>query len=178
MTTAPAYIACVGSRETPPEILEWMRATGEQFVRNGYRIVSGNAPGADQAWAAGGNKADPSKVTLCLPWAGFEEATVHQKNLTRTLANRPTDLEKRYYSLAESVHPSWRQMTMGGQRLHARNAMIVEGVKVVFGFVTVSSGGTMGAFRIARMLQIPCYDVSDRKIRGRVEELVELAVRR
>ena len=58
------YIACIGSRATPPLVLDWMRQAGALLVRAGHRIISGNAPGADQAWAAGGNTADPTQVTL------------------------------------------------------------------------------------------------------------------
>lgn len=177
--SAPIFVACIGSRETPREILDWMIAAGERLVRAGHHIISGNAPGADQSWAAGGNKADPSRVTLCLPWSGFESASIHPRNMIRTLSDKMTEVEKhRYYNVAASVHPAWDRMTPGGQRLHARNVMIVQDAKLVFGYLTPSSGGTLNAFRIAREMQISCYDVSDRKIRSRVEELVELAVRR
>lgn len=176
---APVYIACIGSRETPLDILAWMQATGEQFVRDGHHIITGNAPGADQAWAAGGNKVDPTHVTLCLPWASFENKAVHFKNTIRVLADKMTDVERhRYYDVAEAAHPAWTQMTPGGQRLHARNAMIVQEARLVFGYCTASSGGTYGAFRIARQMEIPCYDVGDRKVRAKVDELVDLAVRR
>jgi hypothetical protein len=177
--SAPIYIACIGSRETPSDILAWMTAMGGQFVRSGYRIITGNAPGADQAWAAGGNKIDPAKVTLCLPWASFENRAVHFQNTIRVLADKMTDVERhRYYDVAAAVHPAWEHMTPGGQRLHARNAMIVQEARLVFGYCTASSGGTLSAFRIAREMQIPCYDVSERSVRAKVDELIDKAVRR
>ncbi len=174
----PIYIACIGSRETPPDILGWMRSAGEQLVRDGYRIVSGNAPGADQAWAAGGNKADPAMVTLCLPWEPFEPHAVHFQNNVRVLARRQTPDEKRYYDLAAATHPHWSSLPMGGQRLHARNAIIVETAKVVLGYAGPHSWGTASAFRIAKLLKVPTFNVADRLVRDDLESHVKKAVRR
>lgn len=173
----PISIACVGSRQTPVDVLVWLKDKGEAIVRAGHHIVSGNAPGADQAWAAGGNKIDPAQVTLCLPWSGFEAASVNARNMTRVLASPMTAGERHYYNLAASLHPAWENMPPGAQRLHARNVMIVESARVVFGYVG-PGGGTAMAFRIARHLQVPCHDVSDPKVRVKFDELLERAVRR
>ncbi len=175
--TPPIHIACIGSRETPIDILPWLIDRGAQIVSAGHVVVSGNAPGADQAWARGGNRIDPGKVTLCLPWHGFEVGAMHAKNITRTLDAPMRDTERHYYNLAASLHPAWTNMPQGAQRLHARNVMIVEGSRVVFGYVG-AGGGTAMAFRIARHLQIPCHDVSDPKVRLKFDELLERAVRR
>ena len=115
--TTPLHIACIGSRETPPHILQWMEETGAAIVRLGFTIVSGNAPGADQAWARGGNSVDPDRVELCLPWESFEALAVHSKNTTRALHDRA---HKRYFDIAEANHPARSRLTPGGQRLHAR----------------------------------------------------------
>ncbi len=112
-----------------------------------------------------------------MPWHGFEESKVHSKNLTRTLAPKRLDSERYYYDTAASLHPRWEGMPVGGQRLHARNVMIVQSTRVVFGYVT-ASGGTAAAFRIARELQVPCHDVSDAKVRAKFDQLLEMAVRR
>lgn len=173
----PIYVACIGSRETPAPILEWMRSAGEQLVRAGYRIVSGNAPGADQAWAAGGNKADPSNVTLCLPWEPFEAHAVHSRNNVRVLARRQTPDEKRYYDIAAATHPHWLSLTMGAQRLHARNAIIVETARVVLGYMQPGSWGTASAFRIAKLLKVPTINVDKLSVRDDLASYVLSAVR-
>jgi len=147
------YIACIGSRSTPPLVLDWMRQAGALLVRAGHRIISGNAPGADQAWAAGGNTVDPTQVTLCLPWAGFEQAAIHPLNGVSVLG--PMQMDKRYYDDAAVNHPDWNRMTPGGQRLHARNVMIVDRSHLVLGWVDGSTGGTASAFRLARKKGIP-----------------------
>ena len=46
-------------------------------------------------------------------------------------------------------------MTPGGQRLQARNAMIVDRSHLVLGWLDGSSGGTASAFRLARKRGIP-----------------------
>jgi len=169
--TTPTYVACIGSRETPIHILRWMQHTGEAIVRAGYTIVSGNAPGADQAWAQGGNRADPSKVVLCLPWNGFEEKTIHPDNIVRILDGE-SPRGKRHFDRAEAAHDAWHQMTPGGQRLHARNAMIVDGALAVFGYV--NGGGTRTAFKLAQMLGVPTYDVRNPAVQKAVLELVAI----
>ena len=167
----PTHIACIGSRETPPEILRWMEQTGFAIVKSGYHIVSGNAPGADQAWVRGANRADPTKVRLCLPWETFEAAAIDPANIVAILDNE-SPRGKRHYERAEAVHAAWRQMTPGGQRLHARNAMIVERALAVFGYV--NGGGTRTAFKLAELLGVPTYDVRSPTIRRTILELIEI----
>ncbi len=171
MTPAtPTYIACIGSRETPPDVLKWMEKTGAAIVKAGYHVVSGNAVGADQAWVRGANSVDPTKVRLCLPWLSYETAAIHPQNAV-TILDEETPRSRRYFDRAEAVHDAWRQMTPGGQRLHARNAMIVEGALAVFGYN--SGGGTHSAFKIAELLGITTYNVRNPSVRLGVMEIIE-----
>ena len=163
------YIACTGSRETPEEMLPWLESTAADIVRAGCHIVTGNAPGADQAWARGGNLIDPKMVTLCLPWDGFEPRAIHPQNVVVTIHPRT---HSRHFLRAAATHPWWKGMPPGGQRLHARNAMILDGAALMLGYRT-GSGGTESAFRIAKMLDVPAYDVSDHKVRRKVCDLIE-----
>lgn len=166
------YVACIGSRETPPEILRWMETTGRQIAQAGYQIITGNAPGADQAWARGANEHDPSKVTLCLPWVGFESAAIKPKNVVVVL-DPTSDRGRHCFNLAETIHEAWFRMTPGGQRCHARNVMIVEDAICVFGYV--NGGGTRGAFKLADVLDVPAYDVRAKNVRETIFRLVENA---
>jgi predicted Rossmann-fold nucleotide-binding protein len=155
---SPLHIACIGSRSTPPVILDWMRRAGALLVRAGHHIVSGNAPGADQAWAAGANTVDPAKVTLCLPWEGFEHQAVHARNGVATLGSLKT-ADRHYYETAAATHPAWSQMTPGAQRLHARNAMIVDRADIVLGWTDGRTGGTKVTFALAQLKGIPVRTV-------------------
>lgn len=163
-------IACIGSRETPHVVLKWMEATGAKLVRSGYTIVSGNAPGADQAWARGGNSMDPTRVELCLPWESFESSAVHGRNVVQTFNSTDGD---RYVRLVAATHPNFGRLTDAALRLHARNAMIVEGAHLVLGALNpdkISGGGTRSAFRIAQRHRICTFNVADALIRSMIDE--------
>ncbi len=169
--STPTYIACIGSRETPPDVLKWMERTGAAIVKAGYHIVSGNAVGADQAWVRGANSVDPSMVRLCLPWLTYEAAAIHPQNAV-TILDEDAPRSRRYFDRAEAVHDAWHHMTPGGQRCHARNAMIVEGALTVFGFMS-GTGGTTSAFKIAELLGITTYNVRNPSVRLGVMEIIE-----
>lgn len=163
-------IACVGSRETPDVVLAWMESTGAALVRAGYRIISGNAPGADQAWARGGNSVDPRRVTLCLPWEDFETGAIVVGNVVKVLkiVGGPD-----YVAAVRATHPNFANLSSASIRLHARNAMIVEDVHLVLGYLNPGKpggGGTGGAFRIAQRNQICTLNVADAFVRAAIDK--------
>jgi hypothetical protein len=161
-------IACIGSRETPLPVLSWMEEVGEKLVWTGYTVVSGNAPGADQAWARGGNRADPARVELCLPWEYFNASALNGRNPIRVV--RTADVvHAKFYELVRETHPSWGKLSADDLQLHARNAMIVTGADVVLGSVGAHGGGTAAAFRMAQRLRIPTFNVADALTREMID---------
>lgn len=164
-------IACIGSREAPVAVLKWMETTGATLVRAGYAIISGNAPGADQAWARGGNSMDPTRVELCLPWDSFESSAIHGRNVVRVLD--PATAPYTYVDLVRATHSAFARLSDGALRLHARNAMIVEGAHLVLGALNAGKpggGGTGSAFRIAQRQGICTFNVADALVRGMIDE--------
>lgn len=164
----PRYIACIGSRETPADVLAWMEETGAALVNAGYGIISGNAPGADQAWARGANSVDPSKVALRLPWMGFEPGTLHMKNCVLSVSDLGADVLKRCQEIAKTQHKRWSVLGPPVQRLLARNVLIVEPATLVVGYVSPSKaggGGTGHAFRVAKFLKTPTLNIADASVR-------------
>jgi hypothetical protein len=163
-------IACVGARETPPFILRWMEQTGAKIVKAGHTLVTGNASGADQAWARGGNEY-PERVELCLPWAGFEKFSVHRDNVVRVF-----DDEERYLNIAAGCHPRWSVVSPAGRRLQARNIMILEDAVMALGYLDArkrSGGGTGGVKRAAeRVFKIPFLSVGDPAVRVALDKFV------
>ena len=162
MSSVNRTIACIGSRATPAPILSWMEETAAKLVSAGYAITSGNAPGADQAWARGANTVDPTRVTLFLPWANFEPQAVHPKN--RICTFRPSD-HQRYAELALATRSAAAQLG-----LLARNAMIVDGVHCVLGYMGAGKSGTRHAFGIAQLQKIITMNVGDALVRAGIEE--------
>lgn len=169
-----SYIACIGSRETPPEAIQWMESTGAALVRAGFGIISGNAPGADQAWARGGNSVDPEMVTLCLPWATFEGHAVHPKNVVQLIDYAA----RRCESIVKMVHPRTESLSPGSFRLHGRNVMIVEPSTLVVGYLNPQKrggGGTGTAFKIAKLFKIPTMNVAHETVRNDLLAQIEAA---
>ncbi len=167
------YIACVGSRETPADILSWMTSTAAELVRRGFGIISGNSTGADQAWARGGNSVDPTKVTLCLPWLAFQPMAIHPANIVQLV---DWDYE-RCQRVVRTLHPRTEALTAGGMKLHARNVMIVEPAIAVIGYLnpTKKGGGGSGmAFKLARLRNLPALNVADPTVRALVLERLEM----
>ncbi len=165
----PSRIACIGSRETPPNVRTWMEEFGAQLVRQGHTLVSGNAPGADQAWAKGGNSIDPGRVDLCLPWSTFERASIHPDNRVRVYHD---GLDSYETCIAAELHPRWAQANGPTKMLLARDVMIVKDVRLVIGYVNPykpHGGGTGFAFRVARRFDVPCVNVERAAERHRLE---------
>ncbi|NYZ25158.1 hypothetical protein HND93_36125, partial [Azospirillum sp. ROY-1-1-2] len=65
------HYAGIGSRETPPAVLEVMAAVGERLAQLGWVLRSGGAVGADQAFERGCDRVGGRKE-IFLPWPGFD----------------------------------------------------------------------------------------------------------
>ena len=64
------YYSGIGSRNTPPSILEIMKSIAARLAKEGWTLRSGGAPGADTAFEAGCDSVQGSKQ-IFLPWKGF-----------------------------------------------------------------------------------------------------------
>ena len=166
-------IACIGSRETPPDILRWMENAGREIVRAGHTIVSGNAVGADQAWARGGNSMDPTKVELILPWWGFQRPAVCAGNIVQALQFDPPDTHAAFaIEIMTKLYKRWSFRNEAVQRLLARNVLVIQGASRVLGYVNPhrQTSGTGLAFEIARYFDIPVIHVADPGLRLAFDE--------
>ena len=111
------YWTGVGSRETPPEIVQLMGTIARGLTKVGGILRSGGATGADSAFEAG--VPDPSKKQIYLPYAGF------QGNRSRLFGNpTPESIE-----WARKAHPYFDKMKPDSfaYKAHARNAHQVLG---------------------------------------------------
>lgn len=120
-----ARIAGIGSRELTPEQLATCRTLGEWAVKCGHRVVSGNAEGADYAFASGANSYSPKSVSLMLPWGGFNNPQVNPLNLVISEADLDQTEREFYLRLARKYHPSFDYLSQGAKKLHLRNGMIL-----------------------------------------------------
>jgi hypothetical protein len=119
----PVY-AGIGSRQTPPEVLESITAAATRLAESGWTMRTGMSPGADQAFYRG-VLAGRGSVELYLPWPSFE---AHARSAGQEpdgfVLCEPTDAA---YALAARFHPSWDALACAARHLRARDAHEVLG---------------------------------------------------
>jgi len=148
------YYAGIGSRKTPPEILEKMKVIGYVLATDGYVLRSGGAEGADSAFETGCDKAKGEKQ-IFLPWKGFND--------NQSFLHTPSP---EAFELAAKYHPSWNFLKHGAKCLHARNShqVLGEDLMTPVRFVICYSegtGGTEQALRIAEKFSVPIINLYD-----------------
>ncbi len=108
--------AGIGSRRTPSEILEVCEQIARALAQLRWRLRSGHAPGADQAFERGAQ----GDADIFLPWPTFEDAIA----VAGRAYPQPAPAA---YQLASQHHPSWSGLGRGARALHARNCHQVLG---------------------------------------------------
>lgn len=153
----PKFYAGIGSRQTPPDICDFMTDIAAELEKFDWTLRSGHAGGADLAFENGATK----QAEIMLPWSGFNGARVD--NIRFYAPNNPRSLE-----IAAQFHPAWDRCSQGAKNMHARNVHQIAGlslnepVKFVVCWTPNGSrsGGTGQALRIAEHLRIPIFDLA------------------
>jgi hypothetical protein len=101
----------VGSRETPGPICLFMTRLAIQLEIDNWRLRSGAAPGADEAFEAGVKESKD----IYVPWNGFQS-----KRLIHPL-------KQEAYEIAMKLHPNWGACSEAARKLHTRNVYQVLG---------------------------------------------------
>ncbi len=118
----PAY-AGIGSRETPPTVLDLMTRFASRLAGEGWVLRTGMAAGADQAFYRGAHA--HGTFELYLPWPAFEAgARSPARGAQQLVLGQPAPAA---YELAAQFHPAWSRLTRGVRALHARNCHQVLG---------------------------------------------------
>lgn len=149
-------IACIGTRELRGDEARLLESLGRMIVEAGHEVVSGNALGADQAYARGANAVGPSKVRLFLPWATYEVDAVRPGNIVTVVK------DDRYFETAAAAHPAWHRLSSGVHSLLARNAMIIEASRLVVALPDEGKrggGGTGHGMRMAATRGTPVVNL-------------------
>jgi hypothetical protein len=116
--------AGIGSRTTPPDVLESIEALARQFASGCWTMRTGMSPGADQAFYRGAITAHGC-VELYLPWPAFE-ADARSSTEGSNVSVMPEPAEAAY-SLAARFHPRWSGLPAEVRRLRARDVHQVLG---------------------------------------------------
>ena len=173
--------AGVGSRRTPPEILDAMIDIAQTLGDAGTALSTGGADGADKAFETGALRTD-APITIHTPWPGYNgyrpgrqpdtDIDVVHPSLADTIQGHP------YADLAREHHPHWNRCRRGARALFVRNVSILAGaldddgqmrpVHAVIAYtpnglsVGRDAGGTGHTLRTAAFLDIPCVNLSPR----------------
>lgn len=157
------YYAGIGSRETPPIIMEEMRWIARVMAQLGHTLRSGGADGADSAFEKGCDEMG-GKKDIYLPWPGY-----NGRNDAHTIVTAKA------IQMAGKVHPAWHRCSNGARKLHGRNVHILLGLDMItpVKFVVCwtkdgkATGGTGLGIRLANQLGIHVYNLNvlqDREI--------------
>jgi len=152
----------VGSRKTPPDVLDLMTWIADWLESRGWILRSGGAKGADRAFEVG---AGP-----------------------RAQIYRPEHATAEAMAMAAAHHPAWHRLGDWARRLHARNCFQVLGrdLKTPSRFVvcwtpdgcvddgerSVRTGGTGTAISIASHHGIPVFNLKRADHRRRIERRI------
>lgn len=155
------YYAGIGSRATPPQVLEQMRALAWTLATKGWTLRSGHASGADQAFESGAG----GHAEIFTPWKSFEDEVPIQGKWFE----RPT---REALAHAAFFHPNWAFLNQGARLLMGRNSHQVLGydLETPVTFIVCwtpegsGGGGTGQALRIARHHDIPIYDFANHDV--------------
>ena len=158
------YYTGVGSRRTPPAILDRMEEIATSMRARGWRLRSGAADGADQAFGRGAlDHAD-----IYVPWRGFGRTERGARLVELAPDWRLYDEHVRLHRLGCPHH---ERLSQGAERLHARNVLQVVGDTPGTGSSDPSKflvcwtpggnleGGTATAIRIATHLKVPVFNL-------------------
>ena len=177
------FYAGVGSRRTPPEVMDLMRQLGRALGVLGYTLRSGGADGADAAFE-GGAKGAGYPFEVYLPWYGFHD----RMGPGYIVVDNPTVIAWAH-SCVEAVHPAPHRLTKMAKMLMARNTYQVagQGQNLLSQFVvcwtpdgaehrdetTRDTGGTGQAIRLASLWSIPVFNLQRTDALTRLSTFIE-----
>jgi hypothetical protein len=153
--------AGIGSRDTPPSMLNHMQKLATRLREQGYVLYSGGAAGADSAFEAGAGEAKK----IFLPRDGFNGRRVDGEKF---FLYSPAAVE-----VAKTVHPVWDKLIQSHRDFHSRNVhqVLGEDLESPVDFVLYWSegdvkGGTSTAVNLARRLLIPTFNLRTTTFNG------------
>lgn len=169
--------AGIGSRSTPPDILELMTEIGTVLANRGWILRSGYADGADIAFHMGAIMASKGigNQENYLPWPEFNNCPPHMGIVASDLPNW-----KEAIRVAASIHPNWNSCSTGAQKLLARNTYQIAGKDLDLASNCVicwtpngqEVGGTAQAIRLAKTLNIPVFNLALADAAERLNEFI------
>ena len=153
--------AGIGSRETPPQVLNRMGRLAMILESRGWHLRTGGANGADAIFA---QSVGPSTKTIYLPWNGYNDLEAGQgPNEVMDTGQTRKAMEVFY-----EHHPAPSKCSYGAKKLHSRNVAIILGpnqdehARAVICWTKdgMLKGGTAMGIRIAESKNIPVFNMA------------------
>lgn len=157
--------AGIGSRNTPPDVLEKMQEFAYHAAQRGWTLRSGGADGADTAFEMGCDDGQ-GKKEIFLPWAKFN-------GNASTLFGPSGDAMR----VAAEIHPAWKVLLPAARKLCARNMHQIMGPHMREAVSCVvcwtpdgceshenysrTTGGTGTAIALASVNNIPIFNLKN-----------------
>lgn len=164
----------VGSRQTPPAILDFMADLAEALSAAGWTLRSGGADGADHAFESG---AVHGAMEIYLPWRGFNGSRSPLYNVSQAALD-----------MAGAVYPAWANLKEPVRKLHARNCYQVLGRNLdepsrflvcwtsdgaaSESECTRATGGTAMAIRLASRFGVPIFNLRNELHKAYIAQLM------
>jgi len=166
MENEKKYYAGIGSRKTPPTVLDLMTRTARFLYCGGYTLRSGGAIGADSAFELGSG----GENEIFLPFEGYN------KNRSKLFT-----IPDAAFEIAAKLHPAWDRCTEVVRKYHARNVLIIYGqdLQTYCDFVIcwtrkgLVKGGTGMAIRIAQAADIPIFNLAKQEEKDKITEKIK-----
>lgn len=163
------YYSGIGSRHTPPEIMETMKQIASRLEDMGYILRSGGATGADSAFESGIK--DHANMQVFLPFDGFNDKYSAVGYISKY---SEINVDNAHNSVIH-FHPVGKALKGKSYKFMARNFFQVCGLEGENNseFIicwtpdgattktTRNTGGTGQAIRIANFLEIPVYNLKN-----------------
>lgn len=168
--------AGIGSRETPPVVLNLMREISCRLTARGWTLRSGGAQGADSAFyeaVAYDSDLPADQIEIYLPWKSFNP-DVQDSHVALYEPTVEAMAVGAYY------HPAWVKLSQGAKKLIARNSHQILGrdtetpADVVICWTKDGKlvGGTAQAIRIAEARNIPVYNLGNSLTRQLISDIL------
>lgn len=157
------YYAGIGSRSTPPEVLDQMTELAGWLEKMGWWLRSGGAQGADLAFQRGVQ----TNAQIWIPWPTFSaDLQIAYCEHEWRCVGRDTDTDKEADASVDRFHPAPDKLSRGARLLMARNyRQIIGWNEPNSSFVIcwteggLKKGGTAQAIKIAESLNIPVFNL-------------------
>ena len=158
------YYAGIGSRETPPEILQLMTKIAEHMRGRGYILRSGGADGADTAFEDGAG--DSKEIFYAQDANGDDNAYALLDKVCLSLDNAPDDSSRMRRYVRNLLARNMYQIL--GKSLDTPVDCVIcwtPGAQLL--------GGTRYAIRLAQLKEIDVYNLADSDTVQRITQRME-----